>query len=129
MMTAIRRLPLLFALLASPWMLGGCDFGEDRPFNYQKGNYLGKPHAPLDATTLKALQARALQQSGPSLGGTAGGGMPASVRPPDDGPGAARQRAAFQSSQGAAGDPRASSRGAGASPDALRQRAGRQRGF
>ncbi len=128
-MTAIRQLLVMFVLLATPCLLAGCDFGESRPFNYKKGTYLGKPHTPLDETTLAALQTRALQQSGPSVGATAGGGMPASARPPADGPGAARHRAAFQSSQGAAGDPRAGNRTTGASPDALRHRAGRQRGF
>ncbi len=84
---------------------GACDFGQERPLNYQKGVYLGKPHQPLAEEQLASLRDRAAYQGGPSLGssGPPPGGtarsapVEASPPPPAVAPERSlRQRAAHQ---------------------------------
>ena len=105
---------VLSGLLAS----GGCDFGEDRPFNYEKGVYLGEPHRPLDEATMTALRARAAHQS--DAGVSAGGGGGTSVgRAPSLATGQGRGPGSAES----AAD------GSAVSTQALRRRAAYQRSF
>ena len=66
----------------------GCDSGEMRPLNYEKGVYKGEPHTPLSEEKLSALRARAAYQGG--FATASGGGVTAfnespvgsDVRPP-----------------------------------------------
>lgn len=100
-------------------LMGGCDFGEPRPFKYEKGVYLGKPHTPLDDKALLALRARAdCQRDGGGIGG--GSGTPAVGRAVASVPTATRKAGPGMP---AAADSAATGKAA------LRQRAAHQRGF
>lgn len=67
-------------------ILVGCDPG-DRPLNYEKGVYQGKPPQPIDEATLERLRDRAAYQSGPKVstspgfGGRSGGIVGGPMRP------------------------------------------------
>ena len=106
-MKSTKILSIAGTLIVGALLVGACDGGEKRPFNYKKGVYLGKPHTPLSEETLNGLRARAVYQAGPSAG--SGGGGVAPVR-----------------SQSASSDVRPPAGGA-VDSTALRQRTGQQR--
>ncbi len=103
-MKSMRILPVIGAVIGGALLLGACDARDQRPLNYKKGVYLGKPHTPLRERTLEDLRNRAAYQAGPTT--VAGGGEhpgtrteSADVRPPatnDIDMGALRQRAGRQ---------------------------------
>ena len=87
-MKSTRLLSVICVVIGGALLVGACDSrGQSRPLNYQKGTYLGKPHASLSEPTLEKLRARALYQAG--LSTVSGGGElvgartePGDVRPP-----------------------------------------------
>ncbi len=72
------RLLIAFAAII---LVPGCDFGEQRPLNYKKGEYLGTPHQPLEPETLQALKVRVAYQ-GDVIEPSKPVANPPSVRPP-----------------------------------------------
>jgi len=69
------------ALVLVVSVLAGCRANEQgRVLSFQKGTYLGKSEAPLSDSTLRALRARASNQSGPvELAFSSRGGAGASI--------------------------------------------------
>lgn len=107
--------------------VGGCDFAEERPFNYEKGVYLGEPHTPLDTNTLNALQTRTVYQSDAGVTGSGGGSAAGATFSPE--PTATRQRAAeAPDTTAGAPSPGSAMSDPAAAADALRRRAAFQGG-
>ena len=118
-----RRSTRIWAAVACGTLaVGGCDFTEERPLNYEKGVYLGEPHTPLDDKTLNALLARTVYQSDGGVVGSGGGSIAGATFSPE--PTASRERAAeAQDTTGGAPFPTSAMSDPAAAAEALRRRA------